>query len=114
MVETSPNINKSQDADTEMYDISGGGIIGRILQHFNISISRWQLALAIVCIAWVPLAVLTLIDGTFMGGTDTPFIKDYSRQGRLLDDLMGECINRGMSHSEIGVSRTPKSVHVAH
>jgi hypothetical protein len=24
------------------------------------------------------------------------------------------CINRGMSHSEIGVSRTPKSEHVAH
>jgi hypothetical protein len=84
MVEISPDIKRSQDADTDMYDISGGGIITRVLQHFNISMSRWHLALAVVCVAWVPLAILTAIDGTFIGGADTPFIKDYSRQGRLL------------------------------
>jgi hypothetical protein len=84
MVENFPNIKKLQDADTEMYDVSGGGIISRILQYFNMSMSRWHQALAMVCIAWVPLVVLTIIDGTFIGGTDMPFIKDYSRQGRLL------------------------------
>jgi hypothetical protein len=73
-----------QDADTGTYDISGGGLIVRILQYFNISVSRGLQAIVVLCVAWVPLAVLTLIDGTFLNGTDLPFIRDYSRQGRLL------------------------------
>jgi hypothetical protein len=84
MAEDILNIKKVHDAHTGIYDISGGGIIVRILHYFKISVLRWQQAIAVLFIAWVPLAVLTLMDGTFLYGSDLPFIQDYSRQGRLL------------------------------
>lgn len=66
------------------FDISGGGLIAKLLSYFHVSLLRWQQAVALLCIAWLPLAIMTFVDGTFYTGVSMPFIMDYSRQGRLL------------------------------
>jgi hypothetical protein len=43
----------------------------------------WRL-LIIVGLAWLPLAVLTLLEGRFSSGVRVPFIEDYDAQARLL------------------------------
>jgi hypothetical protein len=73
-----------QASDISVYDVSGGGLISILLQRFNITLPRWQQAVALLCIAWLPLAVMTIVDGTFYKGVSIPFMYDYSRQGRLL------------------------------
>jgi hypothetical protein len=83
-------MNKAQhtagipDPDFDTYDISGGGLITKGLSYFRMSLSRWQQAIVLLCITWLPLAILTLRDGTFFGGVAIPFISDYTRQGRVL------------------------------
>ncbi len=73
-----------QEPENLLYDVSGGGLISLLLQRFGLSLPRWQQAVALLCIAWLPLAIMTLIDSTFYSGVSMPFIRDYSRQGRLL------------------------------
>jgi hypothetical protein len=38
----------------------------------------------IVGLCWLPLAVLTILEGRFWGGVQVPFIEDYDAQARLL------------------------------
>jgi hypothetical protein len=73
-----------QDTENLLFDVSGGGLISILLRRFNLPLLRWQQAVALLCIAWLPLAVMTIVDGTFYKGVSMPFITDYSRQGRLL------------------------------
>lgn len=43
--------------------------------------------IVITAVAWLPLAVLTLVDGTFFGGVKVPFVRDVEVQARLLASL---------------------------
>jgi hypothetical protein len=43
--------------------------------------------LFIVLLAWAPLALLTLLDGRFLGGVKIPFLHDFEVQVRLLATL---------------------------
>ncbi len=47
---------------------------------------KWRL-LTIVGVAWVPLVVLTLLHGRFVGGVKIPFLHDFEVQVRLLAAL---------------------------
>jgi hypothetical protein len=69
---------------TETYDISGSGLLQKLLALYHVHITRWQIALLLLFLTWFPLALFTFIDGTFNGGVQLPFIMDYSRQSRLL------------------------------
>ena len=40
--------------------------------------------LVIAGLAWLPLAVLTLLDGRFLGGVNVPFLRDFEVHARLL------------------------------
>jgi hypothetical protein len=73
-----------QSVAAENYDISGSGLVQKLLAVYHVHITRWQLAISLLLITWFPLALLTFIDGTFNGGVQLPFIMDYSRQSRLL------------------------------
>jgi hypothetical protein len=73
-----------QDKEASVYDVSGGGLISILLRRLNTPLNRRQQAIALLCIAWLPLAMMTMVEGTFYKGVSMPFIMDYSRQGRLL------------------------------
>ena len=47
---------------------------------------RWRL-LAVVTVAWVPLLLLTILDGRVLGGVKIPFLHDFEVQVRLLASL---------------------------
>ncbi len=44
---------------------------------------KWRL-LVITTVAWVPLLILTILDGRFLGGVRVPFFHDFEVQARLL------------------------------
>src|SRR5512135_955578 len=47
---------------------------------------KWRL-LVIVALAWVPLVVLTILEGRFLGGVKIPFLRDIEVQVRMLVSL---------------------------
>ena len=63
---------------------SDSGLISRLEKKLNLDMHRWGLVLIVLCIAWLPLVIITAIDGTLVGGIGLPFLKDFAIQGRLL------------------------------
>ncbi len=47
---------------------------------------KWRL-ITVLLVAWVPLLVLTLVDGRILGGVKIPFLHDFEVQVRLLAAL---------------------------
>jgi hypothetical protein len=80
----------SHNGDSEpLFQLSSGGLIGVVMQRlgtpdFNDLSMRLQLLIA-VGFMWLPLAVLTLLSGTFIGEQSAqPFITDVVPQVRFL------------------------------
>lgn len=63
---------------------SNSGLINRFEKKLTLHTHRWGLAIIVLCIAWLPLVIITAIDGTLYSGTGLPFLKDLAIQGRLL------------------------------
>ena len=48
---------------------------------------HWKLVLVLLCITWLPLVVITVIEGTLYTGAQRPFLEDVAMQVRLLVGL---------------------------
>jgi hypothetical protein len=56
----------------------------RIFDKLHLGGSLWKLALIIFCLTWLPLFILSFMEGSLTSGSRLPFLKDISIQGRLL------------------------------
>jgi len=71
----------------ENFSISEGGPIYRALRKIHLEQKHWKLVLVLLCITWLPLAIITAIQGTFYTGAQRPFLEDVAMQVRLLVGL---------------------------
>ncbi len=80
---------KLSDMDTDQttpedFSLSEGGPFHRALVKTKLINHPGKLRLIGLFIAWVPLLIITSINGTAFYGTEMPFLKDAAIQGRLL------------------------------
>ena len=68
----------------EDFSLSEGGPFHRALLRTGLTNNPGKLALIILCFSWLPLIIITAIEGTIYTGTAMPFLKDAAIQGRLL------------------------------
>ncbi len=69
---------------SEDFSLSEGGPFNDALVKMGLHNKHGRLALVGLCITWVPLVIITAIEGTLYAGTQLPFIKDVSMQARVL------------------------------
>jgi hypothetical protein len=72
------------DHHTENFFLSEGGPSHQIMLKAGMHEKQKTTAIAAFCITWVPLFIITSIEGTLYTGTQLPFIKDVAMQARLL------------------------------
>jgi len=68
----------------EDFSLSAGGPFNRVLERMHLQNRQGKLAVLGLCITWLPLVVITVIEGTLYTGTQLPFLKDVAMQARLL------------------------------
>ena len=68
----------------EYFSISEGGLFHSILVKTHLNNSALKQIVAILCITWLPLLVITAFEGTIYSGVKIPFLKDAAIQMRLL------------------------------
>ena len=68
----------------EGFSLSAGGPFNRALEVMHLHNKQGKLTVVGLCITWVPLLILTLIEGTFYAGREFPFLKDVAMHARLL------------------------------
>jgi hypothetical protein len=68
----------------EDFSLSAGGSCNEVLVKMNLQNKPGRIALTALCIAWLPLVVLSAIEGALYSGTQMPFLKDIAMQSRLL------------------------------
>lgn len=78
-----PNRNIDQQM-TDPYSIIEGGLFRKVQMKLGVENHQGLLALAGLCFAWVPLVILTTIDGTVYAGVDLPFLNDVAMHARIL------------------------------
>ncbi len=76
-METNPN-------NAGDFSLSEGGPFHRALLKMRLHNKQGKLALVGFCFTWVPLALITAIEGTLYSGTPLPFLKDVAMQARML------------------------------
>lgn len=69
---------------SEEFSLSEGGPFNRALERMRMHNSQGKLALVGLCITWLPLVIITAIEGTLYSGTQLPFLKDVPMQARVL------------------------------
>jgi hypothetical protein len=70
--------------DPENFSLSAGGPFNDALAKMNLQNTPGKIALAALCVAWLPLVFITAFEGTLFSGTQMPFLKDIAMQSRLL------------------------------
>jgi len=73
----------SQKAE-ENFSFLEGGLFRKAQIKLGLSNSQGKLALMGLCFAWLPLVILTAIEGTIFSGVDTPLLQDVAMNARLL------------------------------
>jgi hypothetical protein len=68
----------------EDFSLSAGGPFNRVLESAHLHNSQGKLAVVGLCITWLPLAAITLMEGTLYAGTQLPFLEDVAMHARLL------------------------------
>jgi len=66
------------------FSISTGGPFYNLLKKIGVQDSNRKLAVACLLLTWVPLLIITAIEGTLYAGTELPFLKDAAMQARIL------------------------------
>src|SRR4051812_18663569 len=71
------------DNSTE-FSLSAGGPLNNIKVRMRLNPQQRKLAIAVLCITWVPLVIITAIEGSLYSGSELPFLQDVAMQARLL------------------------------
>ncbi len=72
------------DRASEDFSLSEGGPFHDALVKMRLYNNQGKLAVVGLCITWLPLVIITAIEGTLYAGTQLPFLKDVAMQARLL------------------------------
>lgn len=76
-------MNSNQLPD-EKYSLIEGGLFRNVQIRFGMQNHQAMLALAGICFAWLPLVILTAIEGTLYDGASMPFLEDVAMHARIL------------------------------
>jgi hypothetical protein len=87
----------------EYFSISEGGPVYRILMKMRLEKKQEKLALVSIAITWVPLLIITIIEGTFNSGVKLPFLQDVAMHVRLLVTLPMLLLIRLFIESKVAV-----------
>jgi len=68
----------------EQFSLIESGIINRTLKKLKLGRKTGYLAFIVLCLTWLPLVMLSAVEGTLYQGTGLPFLKDIAIQGRIL------------------------------
>jgi hypothetical protein len=68
----------------ETFSLSEGGPFDRALTKLHLHDKQGKIALAALCITWLPLVIITGMEGTLYSGPKTAFLNDIAMQARLL------------------------------
>jgi len=68
----------------EEFLLSEGGPFYRALERMRLHNRQGKLAIVGLCITWLPLVIITAMEGTLYSGTHLPFLKDVAMQARIL------------------------------
>ena len=68
----------------EYFSISEGGPVHSALVKMRLHKNQKKIMLVFLCITWLPLVIITAIEGTLYSGVQLPFLKDIAMQMRLL------------------------------
>lgn len=66
------------------YSFLEGGLFRKAQKKFGVENQQGLLAVAGICFAWLPLVVLTALDGTLYSGASHPFLEDVAMHARIL------------------------------
>ena len=69
---------------SENFSLSAGGPFDNALIKMGMQNKPKKLALLVLCITWLPIAIISAIEGTLFSGCQLPFLKDVAMQGRIL------------------------------
>jgi hypothetical protein len=69
---------------SENYSFIDGGLFRKVQMKLGVDNHQGVLAIAGICFAWLPLVILTIVEGTFYAGPDMPFMKDVAMHARIL------------------------------
>jgi hypothetical protein len=86
---------------TETFSLSGGGPFYQVMLKAGLHEKQKTAAIAAFCITWIPLFIITGIEGTLYAGTQLPFIKDVAMQARLLIALQMLILMKGIIDKRI-------------
>lgn len=68
----------------DFYSISHGGLLYRALTKVHFEKYFGRIAILMLCFTWLPLLIITAIEGKLYNGTNLPFMYDVAIQGRIL------------------------------
>ena len=68
----------------EIFSLSAGGPFHNVLVKMRLHQKQGRLAIICLFITWVPLVIITAIEGTLISGTKLPFISDVAMHARML------------------------------
>lgn len=85
--------NQLQD---EKYSLIEGGLFRKVQIKLGVQNHQGLLALAGICFAWLPLLVLTTIEGTLYDRVSMPFLEDVAMHARILIALPVLILIRGV------------------
>src|SRR4051794_40965294 len=64
--------------------LSEGGPFNHIMVKMRLDNRQGKLAIAALCITWLPLVIITAVEGTFYNNTQLSFLADIAFQARVL------------------------------
>jgi hypothetical protein len=70
--------------NSENFSLSEGGPFHNALVKMRLSGNQGKLVLMGLCLTWLPLVIITFIEGTLYSGIQLSFLKDVAMQARLL------------------------------
>lgn len=69
---------------TDHYSFLEGGLFRKAQKKFGVENHQGLLAVAGICFAWLPLVLLTALDGTLYSGASHSFLEDIAMHARIL------------------------------
>ena len=66
------------------YSFLEGGLFSKVQRRLGIQNHQVALAIAGICFAWLPLFILSLLEGKLWDGASVPFLHDIAMQARFL------------------------------
>ncbi len=69
---------------SEDFSLSEGGPFHDAMVRMHLQNKQGKLAVAGLCITWLPLVIISAIEGTLYSGSQMPFLQDVAMQARVL------------------------------